>query len=238
MARRPAGSPAGTPWSERTATALLTGPALLKALLFPYTIPMALGGVAGIVLVQFGYKYGKAIQVVPGFSSMVVIVPTLAGAATIGEPVTRAGLISIAIITIGVLVMSMSTSWYARTAPGEMGAIPGLWGEVARTLRKNILSLYALFCILYVDTNLRRRNMRVKIQKWGNSLALRIPKAFAVNAELRQGSVVDLSEKGKNITIRPVIEPEPTLEQLLTGINRKNIHREIETGGPVGNEIW
>jgi len=80
--------------------------------------------------------------------------------------------------------------------------------------------------------------MRVKIQKWGNSLALRIPKAFAVNAELRQGSVVDLSEKGKNITIRPVIEPEPTLEQLLTGINRKNIHREIETGGPVGNEIW
>lgn len=80
--------------------------------------------------------------------------------------------------------------------------------------------------------------MRVKIQKWGNSLALRIPKAFAANAELRQGSVVDLSEKGKRITITPVFEPEPTLEQLLARITRKNIHGEVETGGPAGNEIW
>ncbi|MEW6203437.1 MAG: AbrB/MazE/SpoVT family DNA-binding domain-containing protein [bacterium] len=80
--------------------------------------------------------------------------------------------------------------------------------------------------------------MRIKVQKWGNSLALRIPKAFAANAELRQGSVVDLSEKGKKITIRPVCESEPTLEHLLAGITRKNVHREVETRGPVGKEIW
>lgn len=69
--------------------------------------------------------------------------------------------------------------------------------------------------------------MRVKVRKWGNSLALRIPKAFAANAELRQGSVVDLSEKGKKITINPVRETEPTLEELLAGITRRNIHREV-----------
>ncbi|MEW5945621.1 MAG: AbrB/MazE/SpoVT family DNA-binding domain-containing protein [bacterium] len=80
--------------------------------------------------------------------------------------------------------------------------------------------------------------MKIKVQKWGNSLALRIPKAFAENADLSKGSVVDLSEKGKKIIIKPICESEPTLKQLLAGITRKNIHREVETQGPVGNELW
>lgn len=80
--------------------------------------------------------------------------------------------------------------------------------------------------------------MLTKVQKWGNSLALRIPKAFARDAQLENDSLVEITIVEGQIIITPVEAPSWTLEQLLAGINKKNIHREIETGSAVGNEIW
>ena len=80
--------------------------------------------------------------------------------------------------------------------------------------------------------------MVTKIQKWGNSLALRIPKAFALDAQLENDSVVEVSLVDGQIVIKPVAAPAWSLEQLLAGINSNNIHQEIGTGETVGNEAW
>ena len=80
--------------------------------------------------------------------------------------------------------------------------------------------------------------MQIKIQKWGNSLAIRIPKSFAKQIKIDQGSFVDLStEKGKLIA-EPLDEKEFSLEQLLNGVTEQNRHDEIDFGNTIGKEIF
>ena len=79
--------------------------------------------------------------------------------------------------------------------------------------------------------------MQTRIQKWGNSLALRIPKAFATEVDLFQNALIELTlEKGR-IIITPTPDPEWTLAQLLAEVTEDNIHAEVDTGMPVGKEI-
>ena len=80
--------------------------------------------------------------------------------------------------------------------------------------------------------------MLTKVQKWGNSLALRIPKAFALDAHLENDLFVEISIVEGQIIITPVVAPNWTLEELLAGINKNNIHHEVDTGLAVGNEAW
>ena len=80
--------------------------------------------------------------------------------------------------------------------------------------------------------------MTTKVQQWGNSLALRIPKAFAVEANLHKGAIVDVSEKDGKIILTPVKKRKFTLEGLLSGVTKENIHGEISFGKRVGKEIW
>ncbi len=80
--------------------------------------------------------------------------------------------------------------------------------------------------------------MLTKVQKWGNSLALRIPKAFALDAQLENDSFVEMTIVEGQIIITPVVAPSWTLEELLAGINKNNIHHESDTGFAVGNEVW
>ena len=80
--------------------------------------------------------------------------------------------------------------------------------------------------------------MKVQVQKWGNSLALRIPKSFAVESQIEQGTVVDVSVVEGKLVVVPVADKEYTLEELLAGVTKKNIHAEVDTGPSVGNESW
>ena len=80
--------------------------------------------------------------------------------------------------------------------------------------------------------------MKTRVQKWGNSLAVRIPKAFAEEAGLNDGSPVDISQADGNLLVSPVREKRPTLEQLLNGVNDGNIHSEQDTGRRTGREVW
>jgi len=80
--------------------------------------------------------------------------------------------------------------------------------------------------------------MQTKIKKWGNSLALRIPKTFALSAKLKQDELVDLSIDKEKIVITPIGDKEYSLGELLKGISENNLHGEIDTGAPVGKEIW
>ena len=80
--------------------------------------------------------------------------------------------------------------------------------------------------------------MRLRVQKWGNSLAIRIPKPFAEEARVKQGTVVDLSVvEGKLVAERAVRE-QWTLARLLAGVSRKNLPSEVDFGRPVGREVW
>jgi len=80
--------------------------------------------------------------------------------------------------------------------------------------------------------------MQVQVQKWGNSLALRIPKSFAKQTKISKGSLVDLSIKNDNLIIIPILEEkEYSLGSFLSKIDESNIHSEIDFGGPVGKEL-
>ena len=80
--------------------------------------------------------------------------------------------------------------------------------------------------------------MKSNIQKWGNSLAIRIPKSFADEIHLVQGSQIDITLHEDKLQITPIKEKQFTLEQLLSGVTKDNLHEEIDTGSPVGKEIW
>jgi antitoxin MazE len=84
--------------------------------------------------------------------------------------------------------------------------------------------------------------MKVQFLKWGNSLALRVPKIFAqeigasvgktASMEVRDGKlVVELAKRRR----RP---RRYTLEQLVSGITPENRHSELEWGPPLGDEAW
>ena len=80
--------------------------------------------------------------------------------------------------------------------------------------------------------------MKTHLQKWGNSLALRIPKAFAVEAQLEQDSLVEIMLVEGKLVIEPIREESALLDSLLAGITEQNLHGEVGTGAPVGNEVW
>jgi len=80
--------------------------------------------------------------------------------------------------------------------------------------------------------------MVTKIQKWGNSLGLRIPKSFAKDAGVEEGSPVDISIDGDKLVIQPVRPSKYELKDLVSQIREDNIHDEIPTGDPVGREVW
>lgn len=80
--------------------------------------------------------------------------------------------------------------------------------------------------------------MEARVQKWGHSLALRIPSAFAKHARIQPGSRVDVSEVSGKLVITLLEPDEPTLEMLLAGVTPENLHQEIASGTAVGNEVW
>lgn len=80
--------------------------------------------------------------------------------------------------------------------------------------------------------------MRTKIQKWGNSLAVRIPKSFAEEARVSAGSEVQLTVRQDGLLVQPARARRPRLRDLLRGVKRSNRHGEVRTGKPVGKEIW
>ena len=80
--------------------------------------------------------------------------------------------------------------------------------------------------------------MKTRVQKWGNSLALRIPKSFAAEAKLREDSAVELTLEDGGLVIRAAVKEPLTLKQLLQGITDQNLHGEWQTGPAVGKESW
>lgn len=77
-----------------------------------------------------------------------------------------------------------------------------------------------------------------KIQMWGNSLGLRIPKSIAEQAGVYAGSEVDFAVEGGDLIVRPRRRPLHKLAELLDAITEENRHPEVNTGQAVGREQW
>jgi len=80
--------------------------------------------------------------------------------------------------------------------------------------------------------------MKTRVQKWGNSLAVRIPKALADEAGLSADLAVELSLKQGKLVIQPLAENPVSLAALLEAVTADNLHDEWHTGPAVGAEIW
>jgi antitoxin MazE len=80
--------------------------------------------------------------------------------------------------------------------------------------------------------------MRTRIQKWGNSLAVRIPKSFAAEAGLSDESLVDVRLVDGHLVVVPVAPAAYTLEAMLVGVTDDNLHHEIPVEPAVGDEVW
>ena len=80
--------------------------------------------------------------------------------------------------------------------------------------------------------------METRIRKWGNSLALRIPRSLAQQIDLEPDSPVTLTVSGSDLTISPVRRPRVSLEDLLSAVTESNLHGEVDSGPAVGKEAW
>lgn len=80
--------------------------------------------------------------------------------------------------------------------------------------------------------------MLTKVQKWGNSIALRIPKAFAEEMQIVPEATVELTMEDGKLVIAPVAGTAYQLEHLLDQITADNLHEELDWGAPVGQETW
>jgi antitoxin MazE len=83
--------------------------------------------------------------------------------------------------------------------------------------------------------------MRTHVQECGSNLSSRIPKSSAAEAHLSQDSPIELPEVGGRLVFTPVADDDAdfgNLDELLAGVTEDNLHREVDTDGPVGNEVW
>ena len=80
--------------------------------------------------------------------------------------------------------------------------------------------------------------MLTTVQKWGNSLGVRIPKTVAQDAHIAVGMKVDIRNDKTRLVLTPVRRKRYDLASLLKQVTRDNLHEEVDFGKPVGREVW
>lgn len=80
--------------------------------------------------------------------------------------------------------------------------------------------------------------MKTKVSRWGNSLALRLPKKLATSHRIFEDSSVEIIEKEEGLLLRPSTIETYSLNELLKGITKENVHEAVSTGAARGRETW
>ncbi|HEY4858007.1 MAG TPA: AbrB/MazE/SpoVT family DNA-binding domain-containing protein [Xanthobacteraceae bacterium] len=84
--------------------------------------------------------------------------------------------------------------------------------------------------------------MIVQFRKWGNSLAVRIPKSVATAIRATDGKRVELTVRNGALVLQPLAKPRRkprySLDELLSGMTRDNVPEAVDWGPPRGNEAW
>ncbi len=80
--------------------------------------------------------------------------------------------------------------------------------------------------------------MRMRVSKWGNSLAIRLPKAAVESLQVHEGEAVDLSIEGNSLIIRAP-GPRYTLEELVARMRPENQPETLDDASspPLGHEV-
>jgi antitoxin MazE len=81
-------------------------------------------------------------------------------------------------------------------------------------------------------------DMEVRVKKWGNSAAVRIPAAIMEMANLVLEQPVDVRAEAGRVVIEPIRKADFDIDRLIAGIKRENCHRPADFGKPVGREVW
>jgi antitoxin MazE len=80
--------------------------------------------------------------------------------------------------------------------------------------------------------------MKTAVQRWGNSLALRIPRTYALETRISEGSEVELTLKSGALIVKAVTRKRHSLSDLLKRVTPSNRHASVATGNAVGSEVW
>jgi len=80
--------------------------------------------------------------------------------------------------------------------------------------------------------------MKTRVQKWGHSLAVRIPKPLADEVGLKDNSPVEISLRDRQLVVVPVAKLAYSLDALLAQVTEANLHGEADFGTAVGGEVW
>jgi len=75
------------------------------------------------------------------------------------------------------------------------------------------------------------------VQKWGNSLAIRIPQALAGQLDVCEGTTVELQVRKGELVIRPATSSKLSLGELLKNCKPCQLHGEIDFGSDIGREV-
>jgi antitoxin MazE len=78
--------------------------------------------------------------------------------------------------------------------------------------------------------------MKTQLVKWGNSLAVRIPKPVVAEAKMKEGDSLEIEAADGRVELRRATKV-PTLSQLVSQITPENRYAAIATGAEVGREI-
>ena len=79
---------------------------------------------------------------------------------------------------------------------------------------------------------------KTQLSKWGNSLAIRIPKPLAESAGVREGDALAVSQGQGGVIVLSPARRKYRLKDLVAKITAKNCHHETEWGKPAGKEVW
>lgn len=80
--------------------------------------------------------------------------------------------------------------------------------------------------------------MKTLVQRWGNSLAVRIPKTFAEEISVREGDEIEMRITRGRLVVIPRPAPEYNASDLIKGIHQSNLHKEVSVGDRRGQEAW
>ena len=121
---------------------------------------------------------------------------------------------------------------------GRYGELMNEWAHKHGGVRGSVrFHLTALKGLGMVEETYIPASVRTQVVSWGNSQALRIPRGMLDSLHINEGDEVEMTVENGRLAVQPV-NPKLTLESLVSAITPENLHKAIDWGKPVGNEVW
>jgi antitoxin MazE len=120
-----------------------------------------------------------------------------------------------------------------------VGSIAQSATSTAKDLSAESWKLGIYIRIYVCDGLLFRRVVMIarKIVRWGNSMAVRLPKVILRDVGLQEGDALVIGARNGAIVAKPV-KKKPALKDLLAKISPENVHEEVDWGKRKGREAW